>query len=66
MAEYNDILNNENSFLLMKSSKDELLKKINVSTIPHYVLFGKDGKIIDVDAPRPSSKEIETLIEKHL
>ena len=26
----------------------------------------KDGKIIDVDAPRPSSKEIETLIEKYL
>lgn len=66
MAEYNDVLNTKNSFLLTKLDKDELLKEINVSTIPRFVLFGKDGKIIDTDAPRPSSTEIETLIEKHL
>ena len=66
MDQYMDILNKENSFLLIKSDKDELLKEINVSTIPRFVLFGKDGKIINPDAPRPSSTEIETLIEKHL
>lgn len=66
MNQYSDILNKENSFLLIKSDKDELLKKINVSTIPRFVLFGKDGKIINSDAPRPSSSEIEKLIEKHL
>jgi thiol-disulfide isomerase/thioredoxin len=66
MDQYNDILNKGNSFLLVKSDKDELLKEINVSTIPRFVLFGKDGKIINLDSPRPSSTEIETLIEKHL
>ena len=66
MAEYDDILNKENSFLLVKSDKDELLKQINVGTIPRFVLFGKDGKIISADAPRPSTPEIETLIEKYL
>lgn len=66
MAQYNEILNKENSFLLIKSDKDELLKEINVSTIPRFVLFGKDGKIINANAPRPSSTEIETLIEKYL
>lgn len=66
MAEYDDILNKENSFLLVKSDKDELLKQINVSTIPRFVLFGKDGKIISADAPRPSSIEIETLIQSHM
>ena len=64
--EYEDILNKENSFLLTKSDKDDLLKKINLSTIPRYVLFGKDGKIINSDAPRPSDINIEALIEKHL
>lgn len=64
--EYEDILNKENSFLLTKSDKDDLLKKINISTIPRYVLFGKDGKIINSDAPRPSDINIEALIEKHL
>lgn len=66
MDQYNDILNKENSFLLTKSNKDELLNEINVSTIPRFVLFGKDGKIINPDAPRPSSTEIQTLIEEHL
>jgi thiol-disulfide isomerase/thioredoxin len=66
MAEYTDILNKENSFLLVKSDKDELLAKLKLSTIPRYVLFGKDGKIINSDAPRPSSIEIEKLIENYL
>jgi thiol-disulfide isomerase/thioredoxin len=66
MNQYNDILNQENSFFLVKSDKDKLMQEINVSSIPRYVLFGKDGKIIDNDAPRPSSTEIETLIEKYL
>ena len=64
--EYEDVLNKENSFLITKSDKDDLLKKINLSTIPRYVLFGKDGKIINSDAPRPSDINIEALIEKHL
>ena len=64
--EYEDVLNKENSFLLTKSDKDDLLKKINLSTIPRYVLFGKDGKIINSDSPRPSDINIEALIEKHL
>jgi thiol-disulfide isomerase/thioredoxin len=66
MNQYNDILTKENSYFLLKSDKDELMKEIKVSSIPRYVLFSKAGKIIHVDAPRPSSAEIETLIEKHL
>ena len=66
MAEYDDILNGGNSFLLVKSDKDELLKQIDIRTIPRFVLFGKDGKIINPDAPRPSSPEIEALLKKYL
>jgi len=66
MDVYKDILNKENSVLIAKSEKDELLKQINVTTIPRYVLLGKDGKIIHKDAPRPSTPEIKTLIEKYL
>jgi thiol-disulfide isomerase/thioredoxin len=66
MTQYNDILNKENSFFLVKSGKDELLKELKVSSIPRYVLFSKDGKIIHPDAPRPSSLEIEILLEKYL
>lgn len=66
MTEYGTMLNKENSFLLVKSDQDELLKKIKLSTIPRYVLFGKDGNIINIDAPRPSSIEMEKLIDSYL
>ncbi|REG96198.1 TlpA family protein disulfide reductase [Flavobacterium aquicola] len=66
MAQYPDILNKDNSFLLSKSDNDQLLKDINLGPIPRYVLFGKNGLMIHKDAPRPSSTEIETLIQKHL
>lgn len=62
-------LNNTNKgkhYLLKKSSTDIILKKINLSTIPRYVLIGKDGKIINNDLPRPSDKEIEKKLDYYL
>jgi thiol-disulfide isomerase/thioredoxin len=66
IEKHSDILNKDNSFLLTKTNHDELIKKINLISIPSYILISKDGNIINVDAPRPSSKVIETLIEKYL
>jgi thiol-disulfide isomerase/thioredoxin len=66
LAQYPDILNKDNSFLLTKSDEDQLLKDLDIRTIPRYVLFGKNGAIIHKDAPRPSSLEIGTLLRNHL
>ena len=66
MSQYQDILTKENSYLLIKSDKDTLLKKINLSTIPRFVLFGKEGEIISLDAPRPSSTAIDKLLDNRL
>ena len=38
-----------------------------INTIPRFILVGKDGKVIDDNAPRPSDvKEITELIDKAL
>lgn len=37
-----------------------------VTTIPRFILVGKDGKIISSDAPRPSSAEIRPLLKAYL
>lgn len=66
MLQYPKILNKDNSFLLTKSEEDQLMKEIKVYSIPRYVLFGKDGKILHKDAPRPSSPDIEKLLQLHL
>ncbi|MGZ2370524.1 TlpA family protein disulfide reductase [Ancylomarina sp. YFZ004] len=34
--------------------------------IPRFILIDKDGRIIDIDAPRPSSKEIYEILDKYL
>ena len=38
----------------------------NVKGIPRFVLVGADGKLINGDAPRPSSKEIKVLLDASL
>jgi hypothetical protein len=39
----------------------------NVNSIPRFVLIDEEGKIVSVDAPRPSSgEEIRRLIDRVL
>ncbi|WP_158626851.1 TlpA disulfide reductase family protein [Flavobacterium sp. GT3R68] len=65
-GEYPDILNQDNNFFLGITSGDALLKEINVSSIPRYILVSKEGKIITSDAPRPSDPKLKVLIEEYL
>ena len=39
-------------------------QKYNISGIPRYMLVGKDGKIADANAPRPSANAIAKAIDK--
>ena len=42
----------------------EITQSYAIFGIPRFLLIDKDGRLISVDAPRPSSSEIRTLIEK--
>ena len=39
-------------------------KLMNVTGIPHFILYGPDRKLIHYQAPRPSSQEIKTIFNK--
>lgn len=43
-----------------------LAKDYYISSIPRFILIGKSGEVIDIDAPRPSEDEIKDLIQLHL
>ena len=45
---------------------DEICKHYSIRTIPRFILIGKDGKVINSDAPRPSSGEIRLLLDNAL
>ncbi len=50
---------------LISTDRDmPFLKKYVVDGIPRFILLDAGGKIIDANAPRPSDKEIENLLNK--
>ena len=56
----------ENSFLARNYPKAKLFQDNNVSSIPRYMLFDKNGRLIDDNARRPSDKDLETTIDGFL
>ena len=45
---------------------EEIMKPYKITGIPRFMLFGKDGRVVDADAPRPSSGEIKALLDATL
>jgi thiol-disulfide isomerase/thioredoxin len=48
------------------NAKRDIMAPYRIAGIPRFILVGKDGKLITIDAPRPSSPEIRPLISAHL
>lgn len=59
-------LPDSNSYILLNSHNTPFTRKYNMSTIPRFMLLGKDGRIINADAPRPSDTGLKKLIESNL
>jgi thiol-disulfide isomerase/thioredoxin len=67
-ASEDENLEKTKSFLLLNSQNSNLIKKLKVISIPRYVIIGRNGKILNPDAPEPSDplliKEFTKLLEK--
>jgi thiol-disulfide isomerase/thioredoxin len=55
-----------NHFLLLNQSKTKLTRQYSIETIPRYLLFDKDGKILNADAPKPSDPALKQLLDSLL
>ncbi len=53
-----------NHYLLINSENSSLVKQFDIHAIPRYLLFDKEGKIINAEAPRPSEPELISLLNK--
>jgi peroxiredoxin len=51
---------------LLANYDESIGKYYKVEGIPRFMIFDKDGKIVTVDAPRPSDPEFKSLIEQTL
>jgi len=51
---------------LLSEPTESLMKYYKIEGIPRFMIFDKEGKIVTVDAPRPSNPEFKSLIEQTL
>jgi hypothetical protein len=54
----------KHSFLMPDFENSTFRKTFKVTTIPRYIIIGKDSKVIDADAPRPSDPALTSLLNK--
>ncbi|MEJ7823456.1 MAG: TlpA disulfide reductase family protein [Chitinophagaceae bacterium] len=57
-------INDKNSFVLINPEKNKLAQKINLGPIPRYIVMDKTGKIVKLDASRPSDKATYDMLLK--
>ena len=55
--------NYTHNFLILNSRDASFLNEYKVSSIPRYMLFDKNGELIDSDAPHPSDSKIKKILE---
>lgn len=53
-------------FICPDNFKSGLCKNYDINGIPRFLFFDKDGKVISLEAPRPSSPDIIKYIDGHL
>lgn len=54
------------SYLISVPEESGILEYFNIKSIPRYILIGKDGRSLSVDAPRPSDPKLKELINDNL
>lgn len=59
-------MNSQDCFVFLDADKSTFLKKFNIVSIPRYFVIGKDGSIINSDAPRPSDTTLINILKKCL
>lgn len=54
------------NFIFDVKTGREFLDAMGINAIPRFIIVGRDGKIISVDAARPSNKDIEKTLNEAL
>jgi thiol-disulfide isomerase/thioredoxin len=49
-----------------KAFESEVVKAYKVYSIPRFLIFDKEGRIVSTKAPRPSTGEVEKILDKLL
>lgn len=53
-------------FVIPDNFNSSFAKEYHISGIPRFMMFDKEGRIININAPRPSSPETEGYLKKYI
>ncbi|MGI8634365.1 MAG: TlpA family protein disulfide reductase [Segetibacter sp.] len=53
-----------NNFLLLNATKSAFFKQYKINAIPRYLLFDKEGKVMNANAPSPSESALDEVLDK--
>jgi thiol-disulfide isomerase/thioredoxin len=53
-------------YLMPDGKKSAFADKFKISSIPRYMLVGRDGTIISDNAPRPTNQHIRSFLDEYL
>ncbi|UOX33898.1 TlpA family protein disulfide reductase [Flavobacterium sediminilitoris] len=61
-----EFISGDNNFLATNYPEATLYKEILLKSIPRYLIYDKNGKLVNGNAPSPDSQEIITELKKYL
>lgn len=51
---------------LLEAKEGSIFNSLRINGIPRYILIDKQGRVIDIHAPKPSSNKIKELIDSYI
>ncbi|MFC4232729.1 TlpA family protein disulfide reductase [Parasediminibacterium paludis] len=55
-----------NSYILVKNFESMFALYFKINSIPRYLLIDRNGKVFNINAPRPSKPELKKNLDKLL
>lgn len=59
-------LSGAENYLVLNEKNSQFIKQAEVNLIPRYILFDKEGKLVEMNAPRPSEERTSSVLERYL
>lgn len=56
----------ENSYILDTRGNNAMIDKFNIQSIPRYMLFDENGRLLQNDSYGPKTKEIREIFDKYI
>lgn len=61
-----NLFNLTHNYFIVNSKSSSLLNELKVNTIPRYMIYDKNGKLIDSNAPGPDDPKLISILNKLL